>query len=247
MKSFFISSAFLFLFIQLNAQKIKLPTYSAGKFSSDTIFRFFGPMDDNGDGSVTFQNKLTSTLLTGVKFYVLIDSVDKGGAPANVTTAYVTTDSGRIAKKGDKHELPAKFKVFAGKLGFSILIEGMPSMENESYYCDLEMLLPTCACVDLVLRNKTEQQCNVTIPDGIQQLNDNTSLLIYPNPAAHTVTINTNSDYTGKCYYIIDGNGKQVLTGIISNGTTAVNIDNLPAGNYYIQLEGVRKTLSIIR
>lgn len=77
-----LSSIFLMLCIQLNAQiKIKLPTYYVGEFSSDTIFHTLSPMNDTGDGSVSFQNQLTDTLLTGVKFYAIIDSVDRGGAP----------------------------------------------------------------------------------------------------------------------------------------------------------------------
>lgn len=247
MKSFFVS-LFLLLFIQLNAQiKIKLPTYYLGTFSSDTIFKSFTPMDDNGDGSVTFQSKLTSTLLTGVKFYLLIDSIDRGGAPSGVITAFVTTDSSRAAEKGQKYELPAKFKVLAGKLGFSILIEGTPSVNNEAYYCDLEMLLPTCNCMDAVLRNKTEQTCNVSILNGVEATSYDEAIAVYPNPASHTVMLRTPSCYAGKPYFIIDNNGKQVLGGVVSNGTTTVTTSHLPVGNYYIQVQDVRKVLSIIK
>lgn len=247
MKPFIITFIFLWSFIQLNAQKINLPVYKVGQFSSDTIFKHFGNMGDTEDGSITFQNKLTSTLLTGVKFYVLIDTIDKGGAPAGVTTAYIITDSSRTAKKGDKYELPVKFKVFAGKIGFSIIIEGTPQISNEAYYCDLMLLLPTCNCMAAVLTNKTEQQCNVTIPDGIQSLTNEPLVVVYPNPASHTTMFNAPSSYAGKPYSVIDSNGKQVLTGITSNGTTTINTNNLPAGNYYIQIQEVRKALSIIK
>ncbi len=57
----------------------------------------------------------------------------------------------------------------------------------------------------------------------------------------------TSFNYTGKLYSIIDNNGKQVMTGIISNGTTTVNTNNLPTGNYFIQIQEVSKALSIIK
>lgn len=90
MKSSLSILTFFLVFAQLNAQKIKLPTYRVGEFNSDTIFKAISSMGDTGEGSATFQNKLTDTLLNDVKFYVVIDSVDNGGAPSGVTTAYVT-------------------------------------------------------------------------------------------------------------------------------------------------------------
>lgn len=251
MKSFLTFALFLIFCISLNGQtSVKLPIYYEGQFSSDTAFKFFGPMDENGDGSITFQNKLTDTLLTDVSFYVLIDSVDKAGAPANVNTVYVTgaNNTGGIAKKGDKYKLPVNFKLFAGKIGFTVLIEGTPTINNESYYCDLELLLPTCNCMDAVFRNKTEQTCNVVAAHGVQAaVNNEVSFIVYPNPITHTAMIRASSNYVGKPYAIIDNNGKRVLNGIISDGTTTIDINHLPSGNYYIQVQDIRKVLSIIK
>lgn len=146
-----------------------------------------------------------------------------------------------------KCPLPVKFKVLAGKLGFSIVIEGTPMVNNEAYYCDLELLLTTCNCMDPVIRNKTEQTCNVTISDGVQLLTNDHSIIAYPNPASQTLTVDTPSGFAGKPYAIVDNSGKPVITGIVANGATTVDTSNLPAGNYYIQIQEIKKALSIIK
>ena len=109
------------------------------------------------------------------------------------------------------------------------------------------MLLPTCACMDAVIKNASNKTCNVVLTKGVQETKNDVSIVVYPNPTSQTVMINTHSNYTGKPYSRIDYSGKLVLTGIIANGTTTVNTNDLPAGNYYLQILDEKRALSIIK
>jgi hypothetical protein len=76
---------------------------------------------------------------------------------------------------------------------------------------------------------------------SINTLNPET-VILYPNPA--TDVINIQSDDNFSCIRIIDINGKIVLQTNVFAKNTSIDIQNLNAGIYYLQLENSEKYIN---
>ncbi|HLO91179.1 MAG TPA: T9SS type A sorting domain-containing protein [Lentimicrobium sp.] len=62
-------------------------------------------------------------------------------------------------------------------------------------------------------------------------------LVIYPNPASHTITFTLEKTFTGNTgYNIINSAGQTCLTGAVVRGTNNINIDNLTSGLYLLKI-----------
>ena len=59
---------------------------------------------------------------------------------------------------------------------------------------------------------------------------------VYPNPTNNTITIQASTYQEGSPYSITDHAGRQVLSGIIKNNKTAVDISYLTEGIYFVQV-----------
>ncbi len=59
---------------------------------------------------------------------------------------------------------------------------------------------------------------------------------VYPNPTNNTITIQASTYQEGSPYSITDHAGRQVLSGIIKNNKTAVDIRHLAEGIYFVQV-----------
>jgi hypothetical protein len=83
---------------------------------------------------------------------------------------------------------------------------------------------------------------------AILQVTDKNSLTIYPNPAHDIITIKANEGTAGSTYSITDQNGKLILTGILSNESTTVDISRLSNGLYFLHLgEGKKHVFKILK
>jgi hypothetical protein len=70
---------------------------------------------------------------------------------------------------------------------------------------------------------------------GIEELNSKIALKIYPNPAQQTLQIT--ADLTGTHHLnICDIAGKTLTTQPITNQTTAINIETMPKGIYFVNI-----------
>lgn len=72
-------------------------------------------------------------------------------------------------------------------------------------------------------------------PLSIRSVSMNTDLILYPNPAGDEIRVNGLSKGSHN-YTVVDLSGRAVLQGTLNNGA-AINVSNLQAGQYFIQLQ----------
>ncbi|MFN8286223.1 MAG: T9SS type A sorting domain-containing protein [Chitinophagales bacterium] len=72
------------------------------------------------------------------------------------------------------------------------------------------------------------------IVSGIQE-NAVSTFTISPNPASDFITV-SNLPRDAKAYIIFNGLGELTAKGVVSKESEQINLQNLPAGNYYLQI-----------
>jgi hypothetical protein len=60
--------------------------------------------------------------------------------------------------------------------------------------------------------------------------------LIYPNPSQNTVTIKSAADKPESTFLMTDQSGKSVFSGKVNSEKVQLNIQNLPSGNYLLNI-----------
>jgi surface protein len=65
---------------------------------------------------------------------------------------------------------------------------------------------------------------------------DATVLKLYPNPVFNILNVTVNSNFINQPYSIVDGLGRVVLNGNLNEVDTAINVEQLSKGIYYIKL-----------
>ena len=71
---------------------------------------------------------------------------------------------------------------------------------------------------------------------GINDVNDNSKIKIFPNPAKDVVTIETSDVLKEVAIEICDMNGRVLMNKQIKDKDTHINISNLPNGMYFVKL-----------
>lgn len=64
---------------------------------------------------------------------------------------------------------------------------------------------------------------------------------LFPNPANELLTVKANAELIGVDYAIFDGNGKQVSAGKLENEETAIYLNGLNSGIYFLQTTSQKK------
>lgn len=85
----------------------------------------------------------------------------------------------------------------------------------------------------------------VASPTGINEIEDEHTLFIYPNPASDCITISDRVEI-GTAYFIYDQLGQKVLAGAINN-EKVVDIKELSKGIYFLELNKSFKRVKIIK
>jgi hypothetical protein len=97
-------------------------------------------------------------------------------------------------------------------------------------------------CVD-----STSLGVNITSV-GIDNLNLDNTLKIFPNPAKSNITIIHRNSLGGKKYIITNLIGQTVLSGKLNMNETIINIENLESGVYMLHIDGINKqSIKVIR
>jgi hypothetical protein len=65
---------------------------------------------------------------------------------------------------------------------------------------------------------------------------DTTVLKLYPNPVFNILNVTVDSNCINQSYSIVDGLGRLVLNGNLSEVDTAINVEQLSKGIYYLKL-----------
>jgi hypothetical protein len=73
--------------------------------------------------------------------------------------------------------------------------------------------------------------------------------MIYPNPVKDMLTIQVEEAMMGTSVELLDLNGRSLLSNVLTEQLTQINLDQFPSGTYFICLEmsGIRKVKRFVR
>lgn len=238
MKTILLCLLSLVIYNNISAQLIHLPPYQVGFHYNTEVYSFYGaPPFVDGKISLGFDGGF----VTGVDFKMVVERTDNAD-----TTAFVgTRDSSGIwvpIHKGDSYiisyYIPVAFKIYAGKIGFRVIVEGIPRVANEGYYCNLGYgyYLNTW---HMDIHPESGYRCFViSSSSSINEYNQLERTTIYPNPFIQSTTIKFNNKtadlYTFIMYDAL-GNKVKVIPNI-NKDELIVERDNLASGIYFFSL-----------
>jgi len=77
---------------------------------------------------------------------------------------------------------------------------------------------------------------------GVKELQSN-SITVFPNPVSNTLTIKNDNLTSGVRYHLTDIIGSEVLTGILTNNSTMIDITNLKNGLYFLNIGDIENLI----
>jgi len=246
MKTLFIFLIISTLTFTSNGQMISLPSFEEGVYVNDTVYSYYGSLPATGAGSIYFIAPMPADFVTGVDFKMVVDSTNQGLSPSH---AAFKDSLGTMVPmyKGDTLVIPASFEVFAGDVGFHLILEGTPTVGDETYLCDLAYMFETGLDWGMILQAASVDTCVVTEVSGVSDHLHSDECKVFPNPFVHSTVIKfNNSAREPHRLVIFDGLGKEVGSkeGILSNQFT-VDRGSLVSGVYFYQLSNKNGLKSI--
>jgi hypothetical protein len=83
---------------------------------------------------------------------------------------------------------------------------------------------------------------------GVKEVNEQKLFSIYPNPASSIINVCINTKLIGATYYITDQLGRKVMTGILNNENSIIELDNLSGGIYMFSIGNYTKqTFTLVK
>jgi hypothetical protein len=82
---------------------------------------------------------------------------------------------------------------------------------------------------------------------GINEVNTNNLISIYPNPAINEINVKIDANIIGASYVIYDQLGRSVLIGKLTDENSDIDIRVLPKGIYVFSLGNNYKSIKIIK
>ena len=79
-----------------------------------------------------------------------------------------------------------------------------------------------------------------SLVSGIQEANEKSALLLYPNPASSNLTIKTSPKLIGANYFIYDMTGRVLMQGKLTNEILNFSINAFTPGFYLFQIDGFK-------
>jgi len=195
-------------------------------------------LPSTGLGNIDFGGSLLSTgFINGVDFKVVVDSTDPGVSPIH---AAFRDSLGTFVPvyQGDTLAVPAAFQLYAGAIGFRVILEGTPQLANETYWCNLEYTFTTGTDWGMLIMESTLDSCLVDPGTGLIEITEDQEINVYPNPFKQRTTIefenHSSEPYTCILYDLL---GKEIRTikNIVSN-RIVVEKEGLPSGTLIFQL-----------
>lgn len=219
-------------FTSLIAQSISLPIYEEGKTISDSIYSYYGSLTSTGKGSVSLNTDIASNFATGLHFKFVVDSINQGQSP---THAAFVHSSGEMIQlhKGDTIILPVFFQLYAGEIGFHLIIEGTPQIANESYPCELDFTYTLGSDWEMYILQNSTNTCKV---DNVQAF-DNTlkkaDLTIYPNPVSTFISIDIENTAVNQIEIF---NAQGEIAFWVTHNFSSIDLSTLPSGIYTLRV-----------
>ncbi len=72
---------------------------------------------------------------------------------------------------------------------------------------------------------------------GVNELEEQSQLRLYPNPANYQLTIKTDEKLIGSNYTVLNIMGQTVLSGKINSDNTLLEVGSFPSGIYFVQIQ----------
>lgn len=195
-------------------------------------------MTSTGQGNINLGSDLAYGFITGVDFKIVVDSTNQG---ASTSHAAYRDSLGTLVPvyQNDTLDIPASFQLFAGDIGFHIIIEGIPQIEGEIYLCNLSYTFSTGTDWRMLISENTQDSCFVDQINSLNERNGNQNTRVFPNPFKQYTTIEL-KNYSNKPYnctlYDLIGNKVKSINNINSNKFMIDN-EGLPSGTYIFQLQ----------
>ena len=223
----------------LIAQSIHLPNYQYGQYENDTIYTYYGALPFSGIGLINLGGALwSSNFISGVEFTLVVDSTNQGMSP--IHSAFEDSSGVLIPiYAGDSLPIPAHIQLFAGEIGFHVVIEGTPLIHSESYLCDLGYTFSTGMDWNLIISENTLDSCLVAPSVGIDKDINRIQIQIAPNPFQEFTFIRFDNPRNDRYDFILyDFTDKKVqeINNVRSN-CIELKRNNLAAGAYLFQLQ----------
>lgn len=220
------------------AQTITLPNYIEGQYENDIVYTYYGSLPFTGMGRVDLGGSITSAFITGVHFKVVVDSTQQGASP---THAAYRDSLGTLVPvyHGDTLDIPAIFQLYAGDIGFHIIIEGTPQIAGESYLCDLGYTFSTGSDWEILILDNTQDSCIVDQFNGLNDKTRNQNIEVFPNPFNQSTTIeikNYSNEFYNCIVYDFLGEKVKSINNIRSN-KFMIDKEGLQMGSYIFQLQ----------
>ena len=227
------------------SQPITLPIYQEKKHENNTIYEYYGALPFTGIGSIKLSDSLVSSFITGVDFKIVIDSTNMGLSQSH--SAFRDSSGVLIpVYQGDTINIPASFKLYAGEIGFRIIIEGIPQIAGESYLCDLAFSSTTGDNWNLLISEISKDSCSVDQTSSLNEKNGNQRIKIFPNPFKKNTIIKFKNDKKESCKFVLFnliGKKVKTITNINSN-ELIFEKEDLPIGTYIFIIQNKHKNIA---
>jgi hypothetical protein len=224
---------------------INLPDYKMGHYENDTIYNYYGSVSFSGStgyGSITFGDTLASSgFITGVNFKMVVDSINQGASPVH---AAFWDSLGTMAPMyvGDTLSIPASFILYAGAVGFHIIIEGTPLISGQSYLCDLVYALTTGDTWGMMIYANSLTSCKVNQIQGMRDNEDSDNFIIYPNPSSGKFFLSSRNYYSSVQIFNIVG--ENIYHSEIIDRKAEIDRSLCPKGIYLVKISDGEKTFT---
>jgi photosystem II stability/assembly factor-like uncharacterized protein len=73
------------------------------------------------------------------------------------------------------------------------------------------------------------------------------NISLYPNPVHDQLTILNEGQANESTFRLLDQTGRQIISGKLNIGANQINVSELPAGMYFIQIQGAQKAYKVIK
>lgn len=83
--------------------------------------------------------------------------------------------------------------------------------------------------------------CKTVVVSGLDEINENTIIHVYPNPVKSELFVDVDASYLGKNCYLFDFVGKRIYTQKLTTTSNRILVNELSKGIYFLQIEGVQK------
>jgi hypothetical protein len=165
----------------------------------------------------------------------------------NVTVSNIGTTTATISWTAPENA--SNFRVIYGLPNFDQGGE-LASYDTESNPFELTNLEPnsdyTVRVANVCAENLVSQWTSADFSTegvGINGVEFDGSLSLYPNPASTTVTLSVSEQMVGSTVSIVDINGRVVMSEVLNNQTLTVDLSNMSQGAYFVRITGEQNTV----